>query len=170
VRRGYFVEGLSGRQFALAGAVERLREVRGEAERSAGLGGSSTAEIDVLAALDPANPYGAVLPWPEGRAASGPRPRRVAGAWVILAEGEAVGFVESGLRSVVTFRPAFGHLGVRSACEVLTAGLREVMRRERKRSLRIGKVDGADAATVEIAAELGVSGWQKEELGWRVGV
>ena len=170
VRRGYFVEGLSGRQFALAGAVERLREVRGEAERSGGIDGATAAEIDVLAALDPANPYGAVLPWPDGRIEQGPRPRRVAGAWIVLVEGDALGFVESGLLSVVTFRPACARAGARRDSAALTAGLREVMRRERRRSLRVGKVDGEDATASAIGAELAAAGWEREESGWRVGV
>ena len=54
-RRGYFVEGLGGAQFALAAAVERLRGLRSD-EPAGGL---------VLAATDPANPYGASLPWPK---------------------------------------------------------------------------------------------------------
>src|SRR4029077_19964557 len=63
-RRGYFVEGLGGAQFAHAGAVDRLR----------GLGPADGAVL-VLAATDPANPYGAALPWPErGAVDAGHRP------------------------------------------------------------------------------------------------
>ncbi|HWQ23963.1 MAG TPA: DEAD/DEAH box helicase, partial [Gaiellaceae bacterium] len=76
-RRGYFVEGLGGAQFALPGAVERLRELR-----AAPLG--SEPEALVLAAADPAQPYGAVLPWPRR---AGARAARVAGAWVVLLGG-----------------------------------------------------------------------------------
>ena len=88
-RRGYFVEGLGGAQFALPGAVERLRE---EADPDAPL---------VLAAADPAQPYGAAIPWPkraDGRAA------RVAGALVVTLGGEAALFVERGGRSLVPLR------------------------------------------------------------------
>ena len=67
-RRGYFVEGLGGAQFALPGAVERLR--------------SEHPERIVLAAADPAQPYGAALPWPSSPA--GRRPTRVPGAHVVL--------------------------------------------------------------------------------------
>jgi ATP-dependent Lhr-like helicase len=89
-RRGYFVEGLGGAQFALPGAVERLRELRPrEGEEPDGL---------VLAAADPAQPYGAALPWPKR---SGGRAARVAGAQVVLLGGEAVLFVERGGRSLV---------------------------------------------------------------------
>jgi ATP-dependent Lhr-like helicase len=93
-RRGYFVEGLGGAQFALPGAVERLRELRA---------GSRGQEPDalVLAAADPAQPYGAAVPWPRR---SGARAARVAGAWVVLLDGEAALFVERGGRSLVPLR------------------------------------------------------------------
>ncbi len=68
-RRGYFVEGLGGAQFALPGAVERLRARASDGE---------VATL-VLAAVDPAQPYGAVLPWPR-REGQTRRPARVAGA------------------------------------------------------------------------------------------
>ena len=92
-RRGYFVEGLGGAQFAIPGAVERLRELRGSED--------DEAEPLVLAAADPAQPYGAALPWPkraDGRAA------RVAGAHVVLLGGEAALFVERGGRSLLPLR------------------------------------------------------------------
>jgi ATP-dependent Lhr-like helicase len=92
-RRGYFVEGLGGAQFALPGAVERLRELRASA--------GSEPELVVLAAADPAQPYGAALPWPRR---AGGRAARVAGAWVVLLDGEAALYVERGGRSLVPLR------------------------------------------------------------------
>ncbi len=94
-RRGYFVEGLGGAQFALPGAVERLRELRAQEE----------PEALVLAAADPAQPYGAVLPWPKR---SGARAARVAGAQVVLLNGEAALYVERGGRSLVPLREPEG--------------------------------------------------------------
>ncbi|MBA2641853.1 MAG: DEAD/DEAH box helicase [Actinobacteria bacterium] len=94
-RRGYFVEGLGGAQFAPPGAVERLRELRAAGRRA------ERADALVLAAADPAQPYGAALPWP--RRASG-RAARVVGAWVVLLDGEAVLYVERGGRSLVPLR------------------------------------------------------------------
>jgi ATP-dependent Lhr-like helicase len=91
-RRGYFVEGLGGAQFALGGAVERLRELR-EAEED--------AVPVVLPAADPAQPYGAALPWPKR---AGARAARVGGAHVVLLAGEAVLYVERGGRSLVPLR------------------------------------------------------------------
>ena len=87
-RRGYFVEGLGGAQFALAGAVERLRELRTGVEDDA----------LVLAAADPAQPYGAALPWPRR---AGARAARVAGAHVVLLGGVAALYVERGGRTLV---------------------------------------------------------------------
>ena len=92
-RRGYFVEGLGGAQFALGGAVERLRELRPRED--------DEQEPLVLAAADPAQPYGAVLPWPKR---AGARAARVAGAHVVLLGGEPALFVERGGRSLVPLR------------------------------------------------------------------
>jgi ATP-dependent Lhr-like helicase len=92
-RRGYFVERLGGAQFALGGAVERLRELRPRE--------GDEPETIVLAAADPAQPYGAALPWPRR---AGARAARVAGAQVVLLNGEAVLFVERGGRTLVPLR------------------------------------------------------------------
>jgi ATP-dependent Lhr-like helicase len=92
-RRGYFVEGLGGAQFAPPGAVERLRELRPRE--------GDEPEPLVLAAADPAQPYGAALPWPRR---AGARAARVAGAHVVLLGGEAALFVERGGRSLVPLR------------------------------------------------------------------
>jgi ATP-dependent helicase Lhr and Lhr-like helicase len=92
-RRGYFVEGLGGAQFALPGAVERLRELRPREDEE--------QEPLVLAAADPAQPYGAALPWPKR---AGARAARVAGAHVVLLGGEAALYVERGGRSLVPLR------------------------------------------------------------------
>jgi ATP-dependent helicase Lhr and Lhr-like helicase len=91
-RRGYFVEGLGGAQFALGGAVERLREFRDRGQDGDAL---------VLAAADPAQPYGAALPWPRR---AGARAARVAGAYLVSLGGEPVLYVERGGRSLVPLR------------------------------------------------------------------
>jgi ATP-dependent Lhr-like helicase len=87
-RRGYFVEGLGGAQFALAGAVERLRSLP-----------ETDGSFQVLAATDPANPFGAALPWP--KPPSGRRPARAPGAHVLLRDGEPLVYVERGGRSIL---------------------------------------------------------------------
>jgi len=96
VRRGYFVEGIGGAQFAYPGAVDRLRGLRQPAEDPQAL---------VLAATDPANPYGWILPWPEanGDAASRGTPRRAAGATVVLVDGDLALYLEKGGKALLTF-------------------------------------------------------------------
>ncbi|HKW72035.1 MAG TPA: DEAD/DEAH box helicase [Candidatus Dormibacteraeota bacterium] len=87
IRRGYFVEGLGGSQFALPGAVDRLRSLR-----EAGGG------VIALAATDPANAFGTVLPWPE----SDGRMSRAAGAYCVIHDGRLVLYLERGGRSLLT--------------------------------------------------------------------
>jgi ATP-dependent Lhr-like helicase len=104
-RRGYFIEGLGGAQFALPGAVERLRSQRS----------GEDAPALVLAATDPAQPYGAALRWPKREGEERTRPQRVAGAYVVLVGAEPVLYVERGGRGIATLvapddarlRPAF---------------------------------------------------------------
>ncbi|WP_326554779.1 ATP-dependent helicase [Micromonospora sp. NBC_01813] len=102
-RRGYFVDGLGAAQFAVPGAVERLRELAGDDAPA----GRRPAAL-VLAATDPANPYGAALPWPDRivdpeAAPAGHRPGRKAGAVVVLVDGELTVYVERGGRSLLCF-------------------------------------------------------------------
>ena len=96
-RRGYFVEGLGGAQFALPGAIERLREVREPRPDRADM------VVVVLPATDPANPYGSALSWPDPGDEVRSRPRRVAGAHVVLVDGRVAIFSERGGTSMVTF-------------------------------------------------------------------
>jgi ATP-dependent Lhr-like helicase len=133
-RRGYFVEGLGGAQFALPGAVERLRELRPRE--------GAEAEALVLAAADPAQPYGGALPWPlrsAGRAA------RVAGAQVVLLGGEAVLFVERGGRSLLPLRDPDDDW-LRQALEALVAHVR---RREIKR-LAVERFDAEPVVSSDV--------------------
>jgi ATP-dependent Lhr-like helicase len=127
-RRGYFVEGLGASQFATSGAVDRLRaSARPVGEQHvAGKDGAGTV---VLAAADPANPYGAALGWPEregtgGQAmASGHRPGRKAGALVVLSDGELVIYVERGGRSLLSFSD--DPVRLQAAADALALAVRE---------------------------------------------
>ena len=106
-RRGYFVEGLGGAQFALPGAVDRMRALA-EPPRRAGWAGPASSSAEravVLAAADPAQPYGAALAWPErpGETASSHRPGRKAGALVVLVDGSLVLYVERGGRTLLSW-------------------------------------------------------------------
>ena len=132
VRRGYFIERLGGAQFALPGAVDRIRS-------------APDAGVVALAATDPANPYGASLDWPaieEGRIG------RFAGAHVVLSEGELVAFLDG--RRLRTFGedPDIRH-PVANAIAGIAA---------KSRSFRLESVDGsapAQTAWGPVLAELG---------------
>jgi ATP-dependent Lhr-like helicase len=99
-RRGYFVEGLGAAQFGTAGAIDRLRtHLRPLPNGSADRPEKQTAIA--LAATDPANPFGAALPWPPLE--SGHRPGRKAGAIVVLVDGSLTLYVERGGKTLLTF-------------------------------------------------------------------
>ena len=101
VRRGYFVEGLGASQFGAAVAVDSLRATRAPETDP---WGRREPEILVLAACDPANPFGAALPWPAAQDAhAGHRPGRKAGALVVIADGELVTYLERGGRTALTW-------------------------------------------------------------------
>jgi ATP-dependent helicase Lhr and Lhr-like helicase len=123
-RRGYFIEGLGGAQFALPGAVERLRSQRDDDE----------APPVVLAATDPAQPYGAALKWPRSENRS---PARTAGAYVVLAGAEPVLYVERGGKGLqILVDEADPRMG--PAMEALV----EAVQRGRIRRLAVERVNG----------------------------
>ncbi|MGA3056638.1 MAG: DEAD/DEAH box helicase [Candidatus Limnocylindrales bacterium] len=138
IRRGYFVDGLGAAQFALPGAVDRLRSMR---EPPADRAGART--VYLLAAADSANPYGAALPWPR-RGESDRRPlQRAAGAYVALVDGAAALYLERGGHSLQTF-PAADDPAVAGAA---LAALRELVEGGRFRELVLTRVDGEPVAT-----------------------
>jgi ATP-dependent Lhr-like helicase len=133
-RRGYFVEGLGGAQFALGGAVERLRELRPKE--------GEEPEAFVIAAADPAQPYGAALPWPKR---AGGRAARVAGAQVVLLGGEPALFVERGGRSIVSLREP-GETWLRLALAALVDHVKD----RRARRLAVERFDGEPVGETEL--------------------
>ncbi len=135
IRRGHFVDGLTGAQFGQVGAVERLRALR----REPGAGGpdAATPAVLVLAALDPANPYGALLPWPPG-AREDLRPRRVSGAWVVLVDGRPAVWVAPRRRSLLTFPSSVEAGALVQALRALT----HLPVRGRRGRLALEEVDG----------------------------
>ncbi len=158
VRRGYFVEGLGGAQFALPGVVDRLRAARGDV--SDGLDGSTSAGIVVLAATDPANPYGAALPWPAP--ADGATLARAAGAHVALLDGRPILYLERGGRSLHTLPdaalPGAFEAGLEALAALVTDG--------RMRALEIGRVDGLSPADTAWRGRLEAVGWRAAYRGW----
>jgi ATP-dependent Lhr-like helicase len=139
VRRGYFVAGLGAAQFAVPGAVDRIRALRDPipgAERTAVL----------LAATDPAQPYGAALPWPEGTG----RPARQAGAFVVLVDGALAAFLERGARSLLTFG-----VDVRGWVDALAS----LPKDGRLRKIELTRIDGGPANDSPIADGLRSAGF-----------
>ncbi|SFD80321.1 ATP-dependent helicase Lhr and Lhr-like helicase [Thiohalospira halophila DSM 15071] len=132
VRRGHFVEGLSGAQFAWPGAVDRLRAHRDEAEE-----GNGPARL--LPAADPANAWGQLLPWP-AVSPGGSRPRRGAGDWVVTVAGHPVLFVGGGGKRITTFDEATGDGEALEAAAAALAGLTG-----RGRLLTVERIDGEPA-------------------------
>ncbi|MGO9973985.1 MAG: DEAD/DEAH box helicase [Solirubrobacteraceae bacterium] len=154
-RRGYFVEGLGGAQFALPGAVERLRALSsGEAMGGNGRGGERGPAPIVLSAVDPAQPYGGVLPWPARDGAR--RPSRVPGAYVVLCAGEAIVYVERGGRALQTLvdrdDPRLGSA---------LAALVEHVRSGRIKRLALEKVDGEGALSSPLGPALAALGFSE---------
>ncbi len=161
VRRGYFVDGLSGAQFAYAGAIDRLRGVRPAAEerdRAVVL-----EDVVTLCALDPANPYGALVPWPSAGNPDQAKPRRVANAWVLLARGRPVIYVAQRGRSLLTFpetmRDEDGAL--RAALEAL----RQLPKGSARGLLVIEKIDGVAARDSVLLAAFQQAGYALDYRG-----
>ena len=147
-RRGYFVEGLGGAQFALPAAIERLRTMRTD----------EPAGPLVLAVTDPANPYGATLPWPKREDdESGRRPSRVPGAYLVTLDAEPVLYVERGGKALVALRER-DEAWLRPALEALADGVRG----GRIPRLGLERFDGEPVVGSEVGALL-------IELGFRQG-
>ncbi len=155
VRRGYFVAGLGAAQFAQPGADDRLRALREPSEEPQTL---------VLAATDPANPYGAAIAWPERE---GARPQRLAGAQVVLADGRLVAWIGRAERNLLTFLPESDPERTESARAIASA-LAALVAEGRRRALLIAKVDGADPAASQLASFLTEAGFLPGSRGYLI--
>jgi ATP-dependent helicase Lhr and Lhr-like helicase len=164
-RRGYFVAGLGAAQFALPGAVDRLRAISADEHSS---------QTVVLAATDPANPYGAALPWPERadpsqRARTGSsaesgahRPGRKAGAVVVLTGGEPVLYVERGGRTLLSWSD--DPTALQSAADALALAVREgVLGR-----LSVERADGTAVVDTPLGQALARAGFHHTPRGLRL--
>jgi len=145
IRRGYFVKDLAATQFAEPGADDRLR-LLSDASRSAALVN--------LAATDPANPYGAALPWPEGEL----RPQRAAGARVMILDGALIGYISRSAHSLMTFFPS-SETECRICQDALANALKRLIDGHAHRSLVINEIDGRPAALSTFGKILQQSGF-----------
>jgi ATP-dependent helicase Lhr and Lhr-like helicase len=184
-RRGYFVEGLGAAQFALPGAVDRMRAMAGDLVTP---GPASPAAPDpsawetqaawnqppgrpapviapvVLAAADPAQPYGAALPWPQrpDDSATGHKPGRKAGALVILASGTLVLYVERGGKTLLSWTddPAL--------LEPCAAALATAVREGALGRITVEKTDGETVRDTPLARALQSAGFRPTPRGLRL--
>jgi ATP-dependent helicase Lhr and Lhr-like helicase len=162
-QRGYFVESLGGAQFSMATTVDRLRTFASGVDQG-GQQGTLDAAV-VLAASDPANPYGAALPWPVRDADSAHRPGRKAGALVVLVGGRLAWFVERGGRSLLSF----------SADPVTNSAasgaLADLVAARRVDSLLVERIDGVpvlERRACITAAALEAAGFSRTPRGLRL--
>ena len=187
-RRGYFVEGLGGAQFALPGAVDRMRAMAADAASPApaqppqfpesqprwpGAPGETWhAEakeppgptVTVLAAADPANPFGASLAWPArpGEVPGGHRPGRKAGALVVLSGGQLVLYVERGGKTLLSWTSDPAVLAPAAA------GLAEAVRGGALGRLTVERADGSGVYESPLAQALADAGFRPTPRGLRL--
>ena len=153
-QRGYFVESLGGAQFATASTVDRLRTHADSIDDRQG-----ALRAVALAATDPANPFGAALPWPvrDPDADTSHRPGRKAGALVVLVDGALAWFVERGGRSLLSFT------GDAETANAAAAALAELVTRQRVPALLVERIDAVpvleqrDSVVVEALVSAGFS-------------
>mgnify|MGYP002780345164 CR=1 FL=1 len=151
-RRGYFIEGLGGMQFALPGAVDRLRAQRQSK------GGS---EALLLSAVDPANPFGWLLPWPMPRVEDRPAPRRSAGSSVVLVDGELYLYLERAGKRVTTFAAGADRPRLVAALKALAS----LAHRRGSKLLRIDEIDGEAARQSSLATLFREAGFNVDHRG-----
>ncbi|GAA1895186.1 ATP-dependent helicase [Williamsia serinedens] len=162
VRRGYFVDGLGGAQFAAVSTVDALREHAGDVtdDRTGGPGQAAGGEEPqgvVVASCDPANPYGATLPWPE---TEGHRPGRKPGALVVLVDGRLALFVERGGKTVLTFST--------DDLPAAATALAETVRAGRVDRVQIERVDGENVLGTPVATVFTEAGFTATPRGIRL--
>ncbi|WP_166462820.1 ATP-dependent helicase [Amycolatopsis acidicola] len=156
VIRGYVVEGLGAAQFAARGAVDRLRALSDTS------GGRKPSAAVVLAATDPAQPYGAALAWPAPLGETKHRPARKAGALVVLVDGVPVLYVERGGRSLLSFTD--NDSALREAANALSRAVREGWLGQ----LAVQRADGEQALTSALADVLRDAGFRATPKGLRL--
>ncbi|MFF2749937.1 ATP-dependent helicase [Kitasatospora sp. NPDC058048] len=172
-RRGYFVEGLGGAQFAMEGAADRLRSVNGRLERARAAEWPAAPvgeppQTLVLAAADPANAYGAALPWPEpptapgGKESTAHRPGRKAGALVVLVDGEPALYVERGGKSLLAWPQDGATLAL--AAGALAAAVREGA----LGSVTVERANGEPALGSDLGRALEEAGFHATPRGLRL--
>jgi ATP-dependent Lhr-like helicase len=158
-RRGYFVAGLGAAQFALPGAVDRLRA------HARPVDVREPAPTLVLAATDPANPYGAALAWPVAPSSDtgrGHQPARKAGALTVLVDGACVLYVERGGRTLLSFTDDVDVL--QPAADALALAVRDGALGK----LAVERADGAPVTASALGEALAAAGFRPTPRGLRL--
>jgi ATP-dependent Lhr-like helicase len=148
IRRGYFVAGRGATQFAAPGAVDRLRSLR-EPERD--------PKSVLLAATDPANPYGAALPWPERE--EGRRAARSAGAFVILVDGALAAWMGRGERNLLTYLDGVGERDPEEVAAEIAGLLAAQVESGKRRAIFVQEVDGRPPRDTALGPALAGAGF-----------
>jgi len=158
-RRGYFIEHLGAAQFAVPATVDRLRSYSEDTQLA-----KAEPVALALAATDPANPYGAALPWPAAQddAGTGHRPGRKAGALVVLVDGALVLYVERGGKTLLAFSDDHAVLAAAGAALV------GVVTRGAVDKLIMEKVNGHGILDTPVAAALSAAGAYSTPKGLRI--
>ncbi|MFK4598558.1 ATP-dependent Lhr-like helicase [Streptomyces pristinaespiralis] len=160
-RRGYVVEGLGAAQFAMDGAVDRLRAASTARDRAEG---QSAPRAVVLAAADPANAYGAALPWPEPPEGAGHKPGRKAGSLVVLVDGELTLYMERGGKTLLAWATDPDAPALHAAAGALAAAAREGA----LGTVTVERANGAPALTAPLARALENAGFHATPRGLRL--
>ncbi|MFE9413654.1 ATP-dependent helicase [Streptomyces sp. NPDC006704] len=161
-RRGYVVEGLGAAQFAMDGAVDRLRAAATARDR--GSDARTPAQGVVLAAADPANAYGAALPWPEAPGGAGHKPGRKAGSLVVLVDGELVLYLERGGKSLLAWASGPDDAALGTAVGALAGSARA----GRLGTITVERANGDPALTSPLAGALEAAGFVATPKGLRL--
>ncbi|WP_371655065.1 MULTISPECIES: ATP-dependent helicase [unclassified Streptomyces] len=160
-RRGYVVEGLGAAQFAMDGAVDRLRAAATARDRAEAR--PATRGV-VLAAADPANAYGAALPWPEPPTGAGHKPGRKAGSMVVLVDGELALYMERGGKSLLVWPAEPDDPALLAAVEALAGAARA----GRLGTVTVERVNAESALTSPLARALEAAGFVPTPRGLRL--
>lgn len=160
-RRGYVVEGLGAAQFAMDGAVDRLRAASTARDRAEP--GANPRAL-VLAAADPANAYGAALPWPEPPAGAGHKPGRKAGSLVVLVDGELTLYMERGGKTLLAWPTDPDDPALRAAAAALAAAARAGA----LGTVTVERTNGASSLTSPLGRTLESAGFLATPRGLRL--
>lgn len=156
IRRGYFIEGLGAAQFAAPGADERLRNLASPDD-------STNSRTVMLSAVDPANPFGSVIPWPELAGRRAIKPQRTSRALVFIRSGMPIGYLNRGFDSLTTFRHSAQQS--QTPASVIANTIADLARS--RGPIMLTSIDGYDADQSELAPNFVTAGFQSSSSGLR---